>query len=272
MNEPNPPRMPSKPFKIILGVMIIVVSGVAIAVVRLDNNRLRKRIVEARTQEKQVVRLRDENRQTRELVTRVQADASDGARAIHDDVVRARAEVQELERKATAGYAQLQAQTAQDAANLANNRDPEKGLTRLEHFQNRGHATPAAAFQTFVWAALEGADDRLAAMIAFNGEARAEAEEMMRALPEGVRAKYPTPEKLAALFFAAMFTAQPSAQIAGVVQQDAQHAVVTVRGLTDKAQKIPMTLEGQNWQVAVPPGFATTLGRWARGGGAKARE
>lgn len=262
--------MLSKPFKIVLGVVIVVASSVAIGVVHLDNTRLRKRLAGARSQEKQVTRLREDNQQTRELVTRVQADASDGARAIHDDVVRARAEVRELERKATASYAQLQAQTAQDTANLANNRDPETGLTRLEHFQNRGHATPSAAFQTFVWAALKGEDDRLAAMIAFNGEARAEAEEMMRALPEGVWTKYPTPEKLAALFFAAMLTAQPSAHIAGVVQQDAQHAVVTVRGLTEKTQKFPMRLERQDWQIAVPPGFAATLGRWARGGEAKA--
>jgi hypothetical protein len=137
---------------------------------------------------------------------------------------------------------------------------------RLEHFQNKGQATPAAAFQTFVWAAMKGEDATLAGMIALDHAAREKGTAVVAALPEETRTKYPTPEKLAALFFAAALTGQPSAQVLDVSFPDAQHATVQVRGLTDKTQKIPMQLGPQGWQIVVPVGMAERLGGWALGG------
>jgi len=105
----------------------------------------------------------------------------------------------------------------------------------------------------------------LASMIAIDGAAREKGLAVVATLPDAARSKYPTPEKLAALFFAAGLTTQPSAQITEVSLKDAQHAVVVVRGLTDKTQKVPLQLGAQGWQVAVPEKMVEALGKWAVG-------
>lgn len=257
--------MASRAFKIVLGTVAVLTLGGVIAAVHIDNARMRQQLGRLQGQHQQAERTRDENRQLQEIVTRAQADSTDGARAIHADVLRAQTEVEELERKARATYAQRQTAAAQDEASLATNRDPEKGLMRLEHFANQGQATPAAAFQTFVWAAMKGEDATLADMIALDAAAREKGKATLAALPEETRAKYPTPEKLVALFFAAALTGQPSAQILDVAFSDPAHAIVHVRGLTDKTQKVPMQLGAQGWQIVVPEGMAERLGSWASG-------
>lgn len=264
--------MATKTFKVLIGTVLGLTVGTFLVVTQLDNIHLRKRISEVRNQSQHVARLRESNQQTKQLLARVQASGSEGAQAVHEEAVRVKAEVQELERKARADYAQVRMQTAQDAEQLVNGRDPEKGLVRLENFQNVGQVTPSAAFQTFVWAAMKGEDARLSGMIVMDAAAREKGLAVVAALPEEARAKFPTPEKLAALFFASALTGMPSAEIVEIVQNDPQHAVLTVRGLTDKTQKIPMQLEAQGWQVVVPVGMAEMLGRWAAGGGSQGKK
>lgn len=258
--------MASRSFKIVLGTVAVLAFGGAMVAVRLDNAHVRQQLTRLHGQRQQAERVREDNRRLREIVARTQADTADGARAIHAHLVRARTEVGDLERRARASHAQMQAASAQDVENLARNRDPERGLMRLEHFQNQGQATPAAAFQTFVWAAMKGEDTTLAGMIAMDSAARETGMATVAALPKETREKYPTPEKLAALFFAASLTGQPSAQVLEVSFLDAQRATVHVRGLSDKTQKIPMQLGPQGWQIAVPAGMAEKLGNWATGG------
>jgi hypothetical protein len=258
--------MASKTFKIVVGTVTVLAFGGVMIAVRIDNAHMRQQLARLHGQRKQAERTRDENRQLQEIVARAQADTADGARAIHSDLLRARTEVEELERKARVTFSQMRATSAQDAENLANNRDPENGLMMLEHFQNKGAATPAAAFQTFVWAAMKGEDATLAGMITMDSAAREKGMAVVAALPEETQEKYPTPEKLAALFFAAALTGQPSAQILEVSQSDSQHAIVQVRGLTDKVQNIPMQFGAQGWQIVVPVGMTESLGGWALGG------
>jgi hypothetical protein len=258
--------MVSRTFQVILSTVAVLAFSGAMVAVRLDNAHVRRQIARLHGQRQQAERLRDDNRQLQEIIARAQADTADGARAIHADLVRARMEVEDLERTARASHAQMRAASAHDAEHLANNRDPEKGLMPLEHFQNKGQATPAAAFQTFVWAAMKGEDATLAGMIAMDNAAREKGKAVVAALPEETRSKYPTPEKLAALFFAAALTGQPSAQVLDVSFPDTQHATVQVRGLTDRTQKIPMQLGAQGWQIVVPAGMAERLGGWALGG------
>jgi hypothetical protein len=264
--------MASRTFKVVFGAVVVLAFGGTMAVVRLDNTHVRQQFARLNGQRLEAERLRDENRQLQEIVSRAQADTADGASAIHADLVRARAEVEELERKARASHAQMRATAAEDAENLANNQNPEKGLMRLEHFQNIGKATPAAAFQTFVWAAMKGEDTILAEMIAMDDAAREKGIAVVAALPDQTRAIYPTPEKLAALFFAAALTGQPSAQVQDVSFRDTQHATIHVRGLSDKIQKIPMQLGPQGWQIVVPAEMAERLGSWALGASSPLRK
>ena len=138
------------------------------------------------------------------------------------------------------------------------------GITRLENFRDAGQGTPGAAFQTFVWAAMKGDEAKQAGMIVFAGAGLATAEAIVAALPEPDRVKYPNPEKLAALFFADAFTQMQAAHVTGVTLTDAQHAMVRVRGLTPREQKIPMQLGPDGWQIAMPESMARVLDGWAR--------
>ncbi len=246
-------------------VTLVLVGAAVVILVRWDNRRLRGRVIQLRAQSEHVAALRAANTSTRTLLARAKTVEVGGAQAIAADLSRLQAEVKELERRAGTSQAQVQAQAAADAEQLAHNRDPEKGLVRLEHFREVGQATPAAAFQTFGWAALKGEDDKLARLIAFSGDARVKAEAVVAALPAATRAKYATPEKLTALFFAAALTAQPAAQIVATDFQDPHRAVLSVRGLTEKIQKVPLQWDTEGWRIVVPPSLAEKLGGWALG-------
>ena len=251
----------------IAAVGLMLAGGMAGTVLlQLDNRRLRQRIAEARGQKERSDRLRDANRQAQELLDRARTDGDDGKRAIHADVVRLREEVAGLEKRAEETSAKLRAQHQADVEALASNRDPQRGLVRLENFQAAGRSTPAATFQTFVWAAMKGEDGTLAGMIALPDTAQERAEAVVAALPEAVRTKYSTPEKLAALFFADALTGKTAAQIVGVTSPDAQHAIVTVHGLADQEQNVPMQLGAEGWQIVVSEGMVDKLASWARGG------
>jgi hypothetical protein len=256
--------MISRGLKVAL-VMLVVVGGIVTFVgFRLANNKLRQRMDALRQSQVESERLREGNRRTKALLAQGAGDKDAAADAIQAEVGRLRREVDELEKRAVEKREQRTAQMAADAEALANNRDPAQGLTRLEHFRDVGVATPAAAFQTFVWAAIVGADEKLAELIAFPGDGRREAMEIVAGLTDTDRAKYPTPEKLAALFFADAFTSMSAAQIIDVAMADAQHAIVRVRGLTTKEEKIPLQLGASGWQVVVPEAMVGKLKSWAQ--------
>jgi len=256
--------MISRPFKIGLVVLLTVACGAAFALSRLDNARLRGRIAGARKQKEQTEHLQKQNERTRELVSRFDGNQEKVARAMEIEATSVRHEIAELERRAEQQRAELLSKNAQDEQSLASNRNPEIGLVRLEHFSDVGRATPAAAFQTFVSAAMKGGDQTLESMISITGEAREKANEIIAALPAADRESHGTPEKLAGLFLANALTSMASAQIVGVSLSDAQNATLTVRGLTNKEQRIPMQLAVQGWQIAVPEGMVDAIGRWAQ--------
>lgn len=200
------------------------------------------------------------------LIARAETDESAAAQFIHSDLLRMRAEVTALETRAQATRNELRQQVAKDAASLAINRDPEKGMTRLEYFRDVGQGAPSAALQTFVSAAVRGDDEKLASMVTFSGEARGKLESILAALPDEARQKYPSPEKLSVLYFGMIIPEFPSAEFSSVAFQDAQHAVVSVRGFSEKTDQIQMQLNGQAWQVVVPSGVAERLGSLVQGG------
>jgi hypothetical protein len=256
--------MISRGLKISL-VVLLLGTGLLVAVLlRLDNNRLRKNLAAAGQRQQQVAQLRTENERTRALLAKTDTTDAESARAVEADLQRLRGEVAALEKSAQARAGTAQAQAQGDALALEQNRDPEAGLVRLEHFRDAGQATPAAAFQTFVWAAMRGEEAKQAGMVAFAGAGRAAVEVIVAALPEADRAKYSTPEKLIALFFADAFTQMQAAHVTSVTLSDPQHAMLTVRGLTPREQKIPLQLGPGGWQIAVPENMGRGLENWVR--------
>ncbi len=192
---------------------------------------------------------REENQRTKERLAQAQRDAHDSARAMHAELTRLRAEAGELEERAN----RVAAKKAADAAVMAANRDPEKGLTQLEFFQNVGWATPASAMQTLVWAAIHGDDATLIAGIAMTEGAWKKASDLLAQLPEGGREKYPTPESLAALILTNQILKESAAELQGTTMLDAQHAVVSGRTVAGgKTTNFPMQLGTGGWQMIIP--------------------
>lgn len=77
-----------------------------------------------------------------------------------------------------------------------------------------GHATPRATIESVLWAASRGETDRLAGLLGFAPELRAQALAMFQQLPAASQQEYGTPEKVIATLLAGNFPKDPeSAQI-----------------------------------------------------------
>jgi hypothetical protein len=247
--------MISKGFKFTLLGLLLTGAVAGTAVLRMDNQRLRRRVAEQEAQHLERVQLREENRQTQKLVSRLQEGGADAMLAMRADLIRARGEVAALEKRAELARAQKLAQSMLETDSLARNRDPEKAPVLLENFQNVGQATPSAAFQTLAWAVMKGDPRALAGSVALSDPARLKAEAWLASLPELDRPMW-SPEKLAALFIAGILTEVPALQIREViVENDGQDAVVSLyipqAKAKEAAQRVPMHLGPIGWQVIV---------------------
>lgn len=241
--------------KIGLVAAVVVALGTAAIFLHRQNERVRSRMADLRRRAQPPESLRQENERLHALLSRASAagGAAGAADAVHAEVERARAEVEQLEKAAELRRQQRAAQAATDERALANNRDPNAGLARLEQFQNVGQATPRAACQTLVWAATKGDAAALAELFLLSESARANAEALIAGLPEAARERW-TPEKLAALYFTAVTTDMSAAQIADETFDGAQRATVTLRipGVDEAKSKVALQLGSGGWQVIVP--------------------
>ncbi len=232
-------------------VVLAAVAGIAIFF-HWQNTRLRERIARLPRRTESVNALRVQNERLRTFLSGTQSGGADAGQAMRKEMERMRGEVTKLEQHAELRHAQLAAQTANDAASLASNRDPQRGLVRLENFQNVGQATPNAACQTLVWAALKGDEVALEKLLYLSGTARAKAETILANLPQAAQADW-TPEKLAALVFSGIITDVPAAEITGEETIDSQHATVSLRipGVATAKSRLNFQLGATGWQVVV---------------------
>lgn len=171
---------------------------------------------------------------------RSSSGASDGVR-----LNQLRAEVAALEKRAAEQYAANPEQTDAPSSNL----DPEQGMTTLENLRNVGQTTPAAALQTLFWAALNGDEKVMAQTIGWEDAVRPEAQRLIDRLPVEMRARYPTPEALTALFISKFALDVSAIHVSATEQKDPAHAMLTVKGLTGVDQHLPMHLGPGGWQL-----------------------
>lgn len=243
--------MISKSLKIALVVLAVGTGGAAIVFLHVNNAQMRQRLAARQLLSQTVTRLRADIAESKATLARTQGDESAARDAIHTDVMRARAEEAEWEKRAAERNQQMTAKAAAESAAIDVNRDPKKGLTRLEHFQNLGQASPGATFQTLAWAALKGDEATLAQVSTVSAAARAKAEAMISALPESGRARW-TPEKLAAMFFTGALGEVTAAQVLAEEAKDPQHVALSVRLMGGgKEAIIPLVAQwGSNgWQI-----------------------
>lgn len=84
----------------------------------------------------------------------------------------------------------------------AENRDPTQGMVAAAHLRDAGHATAADAFQTLIWAALNGRDDVLAGSLSMSAAAREKLAAVLARMDATTRKKYAQPESIPALLLA----------------------------------------------------------------------
>jgi len=233
---------------------LIVAAGTAgLFALRRNNARLQQHLSSLRQQNAHMIQVAAENERTRDLVARAQAGEAEAAQEIRSELAQARAEMVDLQKSAEERRAKKTAVTAAAESALATNRDPEKGFVRIENFSNTGRGTPATAFQTLVWAAAKGDDDTLASTLALTGAAREKADALIAALPADAQSKYPTPEKLVALFLASLLLNQTAVQIEGQTASDAQHITLIVSSADGgKTNNFSFISSVVGWQLVVP--------------------
>lgn len=121
-------------------------------------------------------------------------------------------------------------------------------------WRNAGDATPAAAFETALWASAAGEVESLAGLLALDADARTRAESIWARLPAGMRAELGTPERLVALM-TARDVPLGSAQIVGQYPTPTETKLVAQLLDPDGKPKqvlISLRAEGDKWRLVVP--------------------
>jgi hypothetical protein len=243
-------KLRAYPVLVVLIAVAVVATVAGVAILEVDKSKLRRQIAHLGQNATSLARLRAENARTKELLDQFKTSGEDGAKAIHADLVAARAELAALETKAGQSPA-----VALETLSINPNRDPTKAMTRPEFLTDAGRATPEAAFQTLVWAAMKGREPEMAACVSLDPAAQAKAESLLGTLSAEARAKYGTPEQLVGLVFShGVLEASAFQIVTSSVAGDGDHATLAVRVRANGREsetKIPMVRSGGGWSMAV---------------------
>ena len=177
----------------------------------------------------------------------VEIDAEDEA-----VIARLRKEISELKARAAA---RSKKPVAMAPSTVAGEPSIMNGMLPFDQWKNAGHATPAAALETALWAASVGEVNVLAELLSIDPVVRSKVNVMMVRLPETLRREYDTPERFVALLTA---RAVPlgAAQIQNVNTNGSTDTRLTaVLRDTDQRQRtasVMLRQEGQAWKLLVP--------------------
>jgi hypothetical protein len=233
---------------------LFFVSGVfTLITVHLDSRRreLSRNLVQVREEAESLTRKRSLAAQKIQASERVPTDL-EGERV--EKIRRARLEIAALDQRARVRRAEILAQSAQRIAGAnptTDNRDPIRGMTKLEYFRNVGRDTPSNALQTLVWAALKGEESTVVQGVALDASARAHAEKLIADLPENTTPQR-SPEQLAALWFESAVLDVHAAQIIREELHDATHATVLMAGGIGDSATLDLVRSPAGWQLVVP--------------------
>jgi len=159
----------------------------AVAIILVQQNRgnaqLTSEIDGLRRQNREFAALRAEN----ERLIAAERTRATQTRAEQDELMRLRSQI-------AAARAQIEQQTKTS--------DPstEPGWKPAANWANLGNSTPAAAFETNLWAVVNKQPDVLLTTLELSEAARAKLAAYYQRLPEAERAKYATPELMYATF------------------------------------------------------------------------
>jgi hypothetical protein len=171
---------------------------------------------------------------------------SETAQQVRRDIHKTRQEIAGLE----ATWLRMTAEDRPSEAPFTANRDPQKGPVRVEHFQNVGQATPAAAFQTMIWALAKHEDSALWSLLHISPVGREKLDTISTKAAS-------TPEKLLGMLLALDLLKNDGFEIGAASDPDASGQVtLTIRrarsgrtNLLDK--KLPVRPGASGWQLAI---------------------
>ncbi|HEY4245615.1 MAG TPA: hypothetical protein VGM64_02100 [Lacunisphaera sp.] len=139
----------------------------------------------------------------------------------------------------------------------------ERGPVPASLWKNAGQTTPAAAFETLLWASAGGDLDSLARVLDLDSVTRVEATEVLDRLPSAMRQEIGTPERLVALM-TAKDAPMGSAEILSAYEEggtkDASHAPILTRlnarvvDTEGNAKELLLNLRANTgtWRLVVP--------------------
>lgn len=135
--------------------------------------------------------------------------------------------------------------------------DPNAGMTPVEKLVNAGRATPGAAFQTLVWAALKGNDGELAASLGLSNEAGKKAAVWWATLPLENQARFTPLEKLPGLFLTEEVLRKAAGlEVLRVSDENEDRATLHVRMLSLNGRvtedQFPMIRIEGDWKMLIP--------------------
>lgn len=137
------------------------------------------------------------------------------------------------------------------------NRDPEKGPVRVEHFRNVGQATPAAAFQTVIWALAGDEGDALASLLGLSPAGREKLQAIVTRMPLEKQARFRPAEKVIGMLLALDFLKEDGFQIGAASEPDAagQVKLSVLRARNGRSnlleKKLPFQHGPAGWQLPI---------------------
>jgi len=234
---------------------LTLVTGAMLGWQRRTAAELRGELAMRRAETAELIRLQAEHQR----VMASQPTAADLAdRAA---VAELRAELEALRRRASASAVTRRAEVPAPPR-------PTPPLTGniLAHplWQNRGAATPAAAFETTLWASAGGDIDALAALLTLDPDAKSQATALFAQLPANLQAEFVSPERLVAVLTAKDV---PLGRATILAQYPADNATQVSAQIFDAAgsQKVTLftlRLTNDRWQLVVPGNAVKRYAAW----------
>jgi len=223
-----------------------------------QTTKLRETVVRQRAVAQEQARLQTENRQ----LVAAQMTETELADLIARRMVgeQLRTQLATMQRREAAATPAAVAEAKAEILSLIGN------SVAAQLWQNAGQATPAAAFQTTLWASATGDIDALAGLLAFDADAGREAAATFDRLPGPVQNELGTPERMIALL-TAMDVPLGRASIVG--QFPTPTGTKVAAQLVDaegrlKTAVFSLRADGDRWRLVVPAEVVRKYAGWMR--------
>lgn len=224
---------------------LVLVGGGWLALDAMRLAQMREEIAGLRVDERELARLRTENK--RLAAESISPAALEALRADRAAVIRLRAELEALKARPVA-------RVPTPARAPAPEPEPPKTLSATES-RNMGRATAGASFETVVWAAGNQDVETLTQSIALDGAALKKADELFARLPPEDRRELETVDRLVAYLTARDVLSAKMSVMAQMPVGDDRHVMKVLVEAADGTKRMPtfsLRRYPDGWKLVVP--------------------